>query len=83
MFSDSSGKSVSAEKVGPLIDSIANRAGLTGSRINNSTKINQTYRPQWNALTDEQRKDFNKRAIAGESGFMKFLQKKLEGDVET
>ena len=83
LFSDSAGKAVSAEKVGPLIDQIANRAGLTGSRINNSTKIIQTYRPQWNALTDAQRKDYNKRTIGGESGFMKFLRDKLEGDVAT
>ena len=83
LFTDKDGKAASAEKVGPLIDAIANRANLEGSRIVNSTKIIQTYRPQWNDLSEEQKKDYNKRAIAGESGFMKFLQDKLEADVAT
>ena len=83
LFTDKNGDAASAEKVGPLIDAIANRANLEGSRIVNSTKIIQTYRPQWNDLSEEQKKDYNKRAIAGESGFMKFLQDKLEADVAT
>ena len=72
----------SGEKTSALFRTIARQAstlpgfeGLSQTAI--STKVLGVYRPKWAALSDEERKSYNRRAGKGQSGFMVYLQDQL------
>ena len=66
-----------AAKLNSLFSAVSTASGLTGSPIANSTTILQIARPQWAALSEDDKKSYGRRAGPGQSGFMVWLTDEL------
>ena len=77
LFQDKKGDTISGEKVSNLMSRLAAASGLQGSSVTQSTAILQKARPLWAALDSGVREEWNNKAIAGNNGFVLWMENEL------